>query len=732
MPIITNLGREESRPFCFHYTIYGTLYSRIVSAWECSFSLSNTRHLIARLRPVWQRLTTPTVAIDDPDRHYQSRLMASLFLLAIAAVIVFMLATIIFPEFEPDAGTQNVIRLVSIGVLLAAWHFSLRGRGDTALNVAAVVLSLILCVQAAAPGGFFDLDVLYYLSILVFVCGLFSTIRIMLWVFAVQMAAMLAMIVAGGAHIATDMILGPAIFNTILTLAAVVGVRYRRQLDAAKNDRIQQSEARYRALVNSISDMIYTVSPEGTVTSINPAISASIGWLPEEMLGKPFADYIHDDDLGVAMQTFMNTVSGQAQGSQELRIMGKDGTYRWLETTASPQIENGQIVAITGSGRDITERKLAEQARQRTERRLSMLVEQMPLAVIEQDLNTIITGWNPAAEQIFGYTAAEVLGKRGMNLVVPDHLRAHIEGVFNDMLAETGTSHSINENKTKDGRVILCEWHNILLADEDGRPMGFLCVATDITVRRQADEQRMKLSLVQERMSLLKRFMDALSHDFRTSLSQIETSRYLLEHDLTPEAASAVRPRFDNMAASVRHMVTQLGNLNTISALSDLRLAAHDLNKLVQRLVEIRRVAAEAKNLSLTMELSPDLPGLRVDEDKLHDALAHLLNNAIAYTPPRGSIRLQTRADAQHVYVDVIDSGIGIAPEHISDIFDLFYRVDMARSLNTGGVGLGLSIARLVAEAHGGSITVASALGEGSTFTLSLPVAVSVPLAEPT
>lgn len=355
------------------------------------------------------------------------------------------------------------------------------------------------------------------------------------------------------------------------------------------------------------------------------------------------------------------------------------------------------------------------------QQRLSTLVEQMPLAVIELDLNSIITGWNPAAQQIFGYTPAEALGKDDIELLVPDHLHAPTAGVVADLLSKKGFVRGTNENKTRDGRVILCEWFNILLTDAEDKAIGIISVATDITERHQADEQRLKLSLVQERMLVLKRFMDALSHDFRTALSQIETSRYLLERGLPPETAANLQPRFDNIAVSVRHMATQLGNLNTISALSDLNLVPCDLNRLVRQLVGAQDMA-HAKNLSLRLELAADLPTLLIDDDKLHDALLHLLDNAIAYTPAGGSIRLRTRFDDQQVYVDVMDNGIGIDAEHLSGIFDLFYRVDDARPLNTGGVGLGLSIVRLVAEAHGGSITVTSTPGQGSTFTLTLPV----------
>ncbi len=139
------------------------------------------------------------------------------------------------------------------------------------------------------------------------------------------------------------------------------------------------------------------------------------------------------------------------------------------------------------------------------------------------------------------------------------------------------------------------------------------------------------------------------------------------------------------------------------------------------------RSAVYAAGITLQLNLASGILPALVDEDRLQSALIHLLNNAITYTPPGGQVTLRTRTHEHTNYIDVIDTGIGIDPQYQSVIFDLFYRLDDARSLNTGGVGLGLSIARLVAEAHGGSITVVSTLGQGSTFTLSLPAVDTIP-----
>ena len=110
-----------------------------------------------------------------------------------------------------------------------------------------------------------------------------------------------------------------------------------------------------------------------------------------------------------------------------------------------------------------------------------------------------------------------------------------------------------------------------------------------------------------------------------------------------------------------------------------------------------------------------------VHPSELADAVRHLLVNALVYTPESGHIEVRVSRDGGAIMVQVRDNGIGIAPDQQAHIFELFYRVDQARPLDTGGVGIGLSIVKMVAEAHGGSVSVESALGEGSTFTLRVP-----------
>jgi len=147
------------------------------------------------------------------------------------------------------------------------------------------------------------------------------------------------------------------------------------------------------------------------------------------------------------------------------------------------------------------------------------------------------------------------------------------------------------------------------------------------------------------------------------------------------------------------------------------------VDALIAPAVEALRPQADAKGLAVPVELPADLPPVDADPGRVGQVLRNLLNNAILHTPAGGTITLSARPDAGTVAVSVRDTGVGIPPEHLPNVFERFYRADRSRARATGGAGLGLAIVKQLVMAHGGSVAVESAVGQGSTFTFTLPVA---------
>jgi PAS domain S-box-containing protein len=246
-------------------------------------------------------------------------------------------------------------------------------------------------------------------------------------------------------------------------------------------------------------------------------------------------------------------------------------------------------------------------------------------------------------------------------------------------------------------------------------------VAEDITDLHRAQDSRLQIRLQQERLKLIDDLMQAVSHDFRTSLTSIENSRYLISRQLNGTVPPELRQRLDLIQKSVRHMSDQLEDLHTITHLSDLKRLPVQFNSLVQDIAADFAAQARKHDQMIVLQLNRYLPTVSADQYELRRGISELMQNALAFTPAAGKVTLRTFPATHGVCLEVQDSGQGIPEEQQSRIFEPFYRGDAARAVETGGIGLGLSIARLVAEAHGGTLTVSSALGQGTTFRLTLP-----------
>ncbi len=253
------------------------------------------------------------------------------------------------------------------------------------------------------------------------------------------------------------------------------------------------------------------------------------------------------------------------------------------------------------------------------------------------------------------------------------------------------------------------------------RVIRYFGVAEDITDLHRAEDSRLQIRLQQERLKLIDDLMQAVSHDFRTSLTSIETSRYLISRQLNGSTPPELRERLDLIQKSVRHMSDQLEDLHTITHLSDLKRQPLQFNVLVQEVVSEFAAQAREHNQMIVLQLNRYLPSVSADQYELRRGITELMQNALAFTPKGGKITLRTFSAASGVCLEVEDTGAGIPEEQQARIFEPFYRGDAARAVETGGIGLGLSIARLVAEAHSGTLTVSSAVGTGTTFRLTIP-----------
>ncbi len=268
---------------------------------------------------------------------------------------------------------------------------------------------------------------------------------------------------------------------------------------------LQQSEAQYRRIVDTASEGIWVIGPDGIVTFANARLAVMLGCSIDDVIGHPATDFISEGDVPDHLKVLEDRRYGKS-GDYDRRLRRKDGETVWASVSATPIFYGdhqfgGSIAMLT----DITERKLAEDELRLSRQKLARHVEQTLLGVIEWDMEFRVREWNPAAEAIFGYSREEALGRSAVEIIVPKGARRQVESVFRALMQDEGGRLSTNENVTKDGRTILCEWVNTLLTDDAGNAVGGMSLVRDVTEREEMEAELEELSVRDELTGLYNR-----------------------------------------------------------------------------------------------------------------------------------------------------------------------------------------------------------------------------------
>lgn len=348
-------------------------------------------------------------------------------------------------------------------------------------------------------------------------------------------------------------------------------------------------------------------------------------------------------------------------------------------------------------------RKLDEQYRiQQTEsNKLSVVLDKMANGIIIINPESRVELINPAAQKMFGVSPAQTLGKTLAEAVISHH----ISGIWQES-RNTGHPQSVEVELPAPRLRLYCTASPL----EEALPGHTLITIQDLTHLRRLETIRQD-------------FVSNISHELRTPLASLKAlSETLQEGALEdPPAARKFLERIDQEVDALTQMVNELLELTRIESgktpldripISPCAILQHACDRLQEQ--------ADRARLSVTIECDADLPVISVDPKRMEHVVVNLLHNAIKFTPPGGAIHLAATQDGEFCQFAIQDTGSGIPERDLPRIFERFYKGDKARS--SGGTGLGLAIARRLVEAHGGTITVDSIEGQGSTFTFRLPV----------
>lgn len=368
--------------------------------------------------------------------------------------------------------------------------------------------------------------------------------------------------------------------------------------------------------------------------------------------------------------------------------------------------------------RDHADRVIEEQGRtlEQERQRTTILLEAAQEGIVIHKSGTILLV-NPAVEQMFGYSADEVIGTEILDLVAPESAdevlrRYHdeIEGPF-----EAGILHKSGE---------------VLTVELNGRSHFYngervrIVTLRDLTAHKLEQQRQIELMVEREKVRILQRFISDISHDLRTPLSVINTSIYLIGKLAdNPERQRAHTQVLQAQAAHVQRLLEDLISMSRLdkAEAGDFRFRLTDLHDLLSQSVSDAQNEALRKHQTLTLMPCVDPISILADPTQIKRMMRHLIMNGLSYTPEGSVISVAASCAKDSVMISVSDNGPGIAEDILPHIFDDFYRGDPARG-GDGGFGLGLTIARKIARAHGGDIAVSSSLNRGSEFRITLPL----------
>jgi PAS domain S-box-containing protein len=406
----------------------------------------------------------------------------------------------------------------------------------------------------------------------------------------------------------------------------------------------------------------------------------------------------------------------------------KDGTRVWANVVITAIREpDGELLGFSKVTRDLTERRLHEQAVQDRENNLRLLVEGVrDHAMFLLDATGRISSWNEGAHKVLGYREDQVLGQDASLLYIPDErLSGQWKADFSSA-RHSGFLHVEGWRCRSDGTRVWAETSTTLLPDEHGNVRGFVQIVHDLTERRRVETLEGEGRRIGE-------FIAMLSHELRNPLAPMQHAVAILQRlTQTPDAARCV----ELMGRQVKHMSRLVDDLLDVSRITSgkirLELLPLELGTLVHLASEATRSAMEKYEHRFTLDMPPRAIPIQGDATRLTQVVMNLLTNAAKYTPSHGDIHLILTNDGTTATLQLTDNGIGMSEALLRRAFEPFVQGERTLDRSDGGLGIGLTLVKSIVERHGGAVAVASAgLGRGTTFTVTLPLSTAPSAALP-
>ena len=506
--------------------------------------------------------------------------------------------------------------------------------------------------------------------------------------------------------------------------------------DVTQQHQAEKSMRLQSVALEAAANAILITDPHGNIEWVNPAFTEGSGYTLAECVGKnPRALFRSGKHGKEFYQAMWETILAGKVWHGEVINRRKDSSFMLEEMTITPLHDGqNQITHFVAIKQDITQRRRMEEELRQAVERTQFYMNRMPLAFIAWDRDFQVAEWNHAAEEIFGWSAAEATGQHAYELIVPPDVQPKVNRVWEEVF-NTGNAanQSVNENITKTGRRITCEWRNTPWRDVNGKICGCLSIVSDITDRLRAenDRQNLEAQLRQaQKMEAVGQLSGGIAHDFNNILTVIQGNASMLQTlDLQPaeirECSSQIT-RASERAASLTRQLLMFARKQQLQPVNlDLNETVAQMTKMLQRIL--------GEDISLRSEYSPALPLVHADVGMIEQIILNLAVNARDAMPGGGRLTIRTHVEKSkpatqpRVCLSVTDTGTGIAPEILPRIFEPFFTTKEVGK----GTGLGLATVYGIVQQHHGEITVHSETGKGTVFNVYFPIIAAPETAKP-
>lgn len=516
--------------------------------------------------------------------------------------------------------------------------------------------------------------------------------------------------------------------DALLAMFGSIGSQIGQFMERRRaEDSLRTREAQLEVITDTTPLMLIRCSKDLRYVYVNRAYATMLGLELHEIIGFPVVEIIGEDAFEGIRPYVEQVLQGQPV-EYEQEVSFKTIGPRHLRAAYRPEWgSDGAVVGWVASISDVSDRKFTEDAL----RQFAAIVESTDDAIIGMDLSGIITGWNKAASDLYGYAAEEVIGNSVSILIPPEQFQEE-QGILEKIRRGERLVHYETVRRAKNGDRVAVSLTISPIEDDEGKVIGASKIARNITERRRIEA---------EREGLLKRehearaeaevanrvkdeFLATLSHELRTPLNAIVGWAGMLRNNkLSPdETERAIEIINRNAKAQTQLIESVLDVSRIVSGKLQFDLRPVDMTKVVEAAVDSMRPSADAKNIGVRMCVNANVRPVAGDFNRLQQVVWNLLTNAVKFSPADTEIDVQLRTVAEEVQIEVKDRGQGISPDFLPYVFERFRQADASTTRKFGGLGLGLAIVRHLVEMHGGSITVESeGEGKGATFTVKLP-----------